>query len=85
MRFAARETLAKGIKLGLLAALMVILRYPGEISTQSGTRWLWWTLAMIPFLIIVYNLVVGLSKSIDAQPASGRGIVSISRWVTLLS
>ena len=85
MRLSREETIAKGTKLGLLAALMVILGYPGEISTDAGTRWMWWTLAMVPFLIIVYDLFIGLKKSIDSQPASARGLVSTARWLTVLS
>lgn len=85
MRLSPAETMAKGTKLGLLAALMVILGYPGEISGDGGTRWLWWSLAMIPFLIIVYDLFFGLKKSIDSQPASARGLISTARWVTVIS
>jgi bacteriorhodopsin len=85
MRLSQAETVAKSTKLGLLAALMVVLGYPGEISGVPGTRWLWWSLAMIPFLIIVYDLFVGLKKSIASQPASARGLVSAARWVTVLS
>lgn len=48
-------------KLGLAAALMVGLGYPGEISAVQGTRWTFWALAMIPFLYIVYTLLVGLA------------------------
>ena len=85
MRLSAAETMSKSIKLGSLAAIMVLLGYPGEVSGDSGTRWMWWALAMIPFLIIVYDLFVGLKKSIDAQPASARGLVSMARWVTVIS
>lgn len=85
MRLSPAETMAKGTKLGLLAAIMVILGYPGEISGDAGTRWLWWSLAMIPFLIIVYDLFFGLKKSIDSQPASARGLISTARWVTVIS
>ncbi|MBC7455524.1 MAG: bacteriorhodopsin [Massilia sp.] len=83
MRLSAAETVAKGTKLGLLAALMVVLGYPGEISALPGTRWLWWALAMVPFLIIVFDLFVGLKKSIASQPASVRGLVSAARWLTV--
>jgi len=40
---------------------------------------------MIPFLIIVSDLFVGLKASIEAQPASARGLVNVARWVTILS
>jgi len=85
MRLSAEETLSKCLKLGSLAALMVVLGYPGEISNDAGTRWVWWALAMIPFLIIVYDLFFSLKQSIAAQPASARGLVSLARWVTVLS
>lgn len=85
MRLSPAETMAKSTKLGLLAALMVILGYPGEISGLPGTRWLWWSLAMIPFLIIVYDLFIGLKKSIMTQPESARGLVSTARWLTIVS
>ncbi len=85
MRLSASETTAKAIKLGVLAALMVILGYPGEVSSNSGTRWLWWALAMIPFLLIIYDLFVGLRESIATQPAAARGMVSAARWLTVIS
>lgn len=85
MRLSPAETVSKGTKLGVLAALMVVLGYPGEISTVPGTRWLWWGLAMIPFLIIVYDLFVGLKRSIDSQPESARGLISTARWLTVVS
>lgn len=85
MRLSRGETMAKATKLGMLAALMVILGYPGEVAGDSGTRWLWWSLAMVPFLIIVYDLFFGLKQSIDAQPAQVRGMVSLARWTTVVS
>ncbi len=85
MRLSASETLSKSIKLGSLAAIMVVLGYPGEISAVSSTRWIWWGLAMIPFVIIVYDLFVGLKASIAFQPPSVRGLVSAARWLTVIS
>lgn len=85
MRLPAGETMAKATKLGLLAALMVILGYPGEVSADSGTRWLWWSLAMVPFLMIVYHLFFGLKHSIEAQPPQVRGLVNLARWTTVIS
>ncbi|MEM7053121.1 MAG: bacteriorhodopsin, partial [Pseudomonadota bacterium] len=68
-----------------LAALMIVLGYPGEISSDAGTRWLWWSLSMIPFLIILYQLFVGLSDAIARQPANARGLVSTARYVVIVS
>jgi bacteriorhodopsin len=85
MRLPRDETVAKATKLGFLAALMVALGYPGEVSADAGTRWLWWGLSMIPFVIIVYDLFVGLKKSVDSQPADARGLVNFARTITVLS
>ncbi|PWG65482.1 bacteriorhodopsin-like [Sediminicurvatus halobius] len=85
MGLSSAETRAKATRLGLLAAIMVILGYPGEISQDAGTRWLWWFLAMIPFVWIVYELFVGLRQAIDNQPAEVRGLVSAARWITVVS
>lgn len=85
MRLSGAETRAKATKLGLLAALMVVLGYPGEISSDPSTRWLWWSLAMVPFAIIVYDLFVGLKTSIASQPPQARGLVSAARWLVVLS
>ena len=85
MRLSAAETMAKATKLGLLAALMVVLGYPGEISSDPTTRWIWWSLAMVPFAVIVYDLFIGLKKSIASQPIEARGLVSAARSLTVVS
>merc|ERR1719453_1198723 len=48
MRLDAAETRSKCTSLGLSAAAMIILGYPGEISDSMSTRWMFWVLAMIP-------------------------------------
>ncbi len=85
MRLSRAETTSKAVRLGILAALMVALGYPGEVSSEAGTRWLWWGLGMLPFLWIVYELFVGLRDSIEAQPESARGLVNGARWLTVAS
>jgi len=85
MQLSPEETYKQCAKLGSLAAIMVILGYPGEISDDHGVRWLFWAMAMVPFLIIVYTLFVGLKDSVDAQPREARGLVSAARYVTVIS
>ena len=85
MRLSREETISKGSNLATLAAVMVLLGYPGEISSDPSTRWQWWALSMIPFIMIVFKLVVGLSKSINSQPESVRELVSNARWITLVT
>jgi len=85
MKLSAQETTAKSLRLGGLAALMVALGYPGEIAGSLGSRWIFWALAMIPFLIIVSDLFFGLRSSIEKQPTEVRGMVNAARWITVLS
>ncbi len=85
MRLPRNETITRSLRLGGLAALMIVLGYPGEIAEQNATRWLWWGLAMIPFAWIVYELFVGLRNAIDRQPEDAKGLVSTARWVTVVS
>ena len=73
------------VNVGSAAALMIVLGYPGEISENMSTRWLFWVLAMIPFCYICYELFVGLKDAVDKQPASARGLVSSARYVTIIS
>jgi len=79
------ETRKLCVKLGSLAALMVILGYPGEVSDSHSVRWIFWTLAMVPFILIVYTLFVGLRGSVACQPEECRGLVSCARYVTVIS
>jgi len=61
MGLPAAETRSLSWKLGVASALMIILGYPGEISDVPWVRWLFWGLAMLPFLFVVYTLVIGLA------------------------
>lgn len=85
MRLPGNEGTKKTVRLAFLAAAMVLLGYPGEISNEPSTRWLWWTLSMLPFLIIQFELFVGLKGSIEAQPENVRGLVSSARYITVVT
>ena len=88
MRLSKEETFSIGTKLTIAAILMVILGYPGEglvDVSQLGDRWMYWLLAMIPFLYILYSLVVGLENSITKQPKNVQGLVSNARWLLIIS
>ena len=85
MKLPGNEGTKKASKLAVLAAAMVVLGYPGEISTVSSTRLLWWGLSMIPFLVIQYELFVGLKAAIGLQPENARGLVSAARYITVVT
>jgi len=50
-------------QLGIASTIMVAVGYPGEISADQNTRWIFWGIAMVFFLFVVYNLLVGLAKA----------------------
>jgi len=56
-------------KLGVASAIMVAVGYPGESSADPKARWVCWALAMIPFLHVVYNLMVALAKAAGEDEA----------------
>jgi len=89
MKLDAEETASKSMTLGASAALMIILGYPGEQITDSsalGGRWFWWTCAMIPFVYIVYTLLIGLSAA-TASETDPRisGLIKKAQLATVIS
>ena len=71
-RAAAKPLLTK---LVIASGLMIALGYPGEITTDTGTRLLWGTLSTIPFIYLLYVLFVELSKSMERQPIEVRSTI----------
>jgi len=51
------------------SAAMIVLGYPGEVTSEMGPKMVWGALSTIPFLYILYILFVELTKSLDKQPA----------------
>jgi len=89
MDLSEEETSEKSWKLGSAAALMIIVGYPGELileADQLKTRWVYWALAMIPFIYIVYTLVVGLANATNQEPdTSIRKSIRTAQYMTVLS
>ena len=83
MRLSKKETVSRSVKLGGLAALMVILGYPGENATDGTARTLFWVLSMIPFYLIVKDLYFGLKDSVDKQPEQARDLITAARYLVI--
>ena len=81
----ARQARLRAVVLGVQAAEMILLGYPGQISNVAATRWLWWGAAMVPFAIIVYQLYVGLADAVQSQPTEARKLVVWARFITLVT
>ena len=66
IRLTREETFSLGAKLTVAAVIMVLLGYSGEglvDADQLHERWIYWLLAMFPFLFILYNLIIKLKQS----------------------
>ncbi len=50
------------------SALMIGLGYPGEVSSSTGTKWLFWILAMVPFAYILF-VMAGELKAAGSREA----------------
>jgi bacteriorhodopsin len=72
-------------RLVVAAILMIGLGYPGEIASDSTTRWIFWGASMIPFLYLLFVLFTELTKSLATQPEAVRGLVSAARVVLLVT
>ena len=86
MRLTQAETVSRSVSLGLAAALMIVLGYPGEVSGGiDNTRLIWGALSMVPFIYIVYTLYLALGDAIKRQPDHVKGLVVLARNVTVFS
>lgn len=55
-------------KLAIAAFLMIILGYPGELSSDTTTRAIWGTLSSVPFVYILWVLWSKLGSALSSQP-----------------
>lgn len=66
-------------------ALMIALGYPGETSTDNGTKWLWWILAMIPFVYILWVLVGELRAAKSRESGAVSSAINRATMVLLIT
>merc|ERR1712199_133390 len=85
MKLSEEETFNKCCTLGVSSGLMILNGYPGEVSGDPSTRWVFWFLSMLPFCYIVYTLFVGLKASQEAQPEECKDQVKWACWATVIS
>ena len=86
IRLTREETFSLGTKLTIAAIIMVLLGYSGEglvDADQLQERWIYWSLAMFPFLFILYNLIIKLKNPISKQPKNVQSLVSNARWLLI--
>lgn len=69
------------IRLAVAAVLMIALGYPGEISTSDSTKWIFWALAMIPF---IYILAIVYREITAAAQRESAGVAKALRLALIL-
>jgi len=88
MKLPAKEMTSMATKLGAAAALMIVLGYPGELIIEGdlSARLFWWTAAMIPFLYVVYTLLVGLKGATESESdPEVKSLLYKACWATVIS
>lgn len=89
MNLSEEQASAKCWSLGVSSALMIIIGYPGELYLTPetvGKRFTYWVAAMIPFLYIVFELIVGMSAATNSEKDSKvRNAIRGAQWYTVLS
>ena len=77
----------KGLMLKLVPAtvLMIALGYPGEVSSDNGTKWLFWVLAMIPFVYILWVLYGQLQEASSRESGAVAGAIKNATVVLLVT
>ena len=66
-------------------ALMIALGYPGEVSSDEGTKWIWWVLAMIPFVYILWVLYGQLQEASKRESAPVASAIKKATLVLLVT
>jgi bacteriorhodopsin len=88
MKLSDEKTTSYATSLGVASGLMIVLGYPGELIIEGdlSKRWMWWALAMVPFLYVVQTLLVGLSTAIasESDPVVASKL-SMVCWATVIS
>merc|ERR1712139_82613 len=88
MKLPDAEIKSKSVALGVASGLMIAIGYPGELIVEGnlGGRWLYWALAICPFLYVVYELLVGMAAATNSEtdPAV-KGMIQRAQYWTVVS
>jgi len=88
MKLSSEEASKKCLTLGVCAALMIVLGYPGELIVDGKLteRWKFWGASMLPFCYIVLQLLVGLNEATSKETNDQvKALIFRARWVTVVS
>jgi len=88
MKMSPEEASSNCKQLGAAAMLMIMFGYPGEsiLEGDLSGRWHYWAAAMVPFVFIVYKLLIGLQDATSREEDSAvQSLIFKSQVVTVVS
>lgn len=65
--------------------LMIGLGYPGEVADSNSTKWIFWVLAMIPFVYILYTLYGQLQAAAARETPAVSAAIKNATMVLLIT
>jgi bacteriorhodopsin len=88
MKLSDEETKKKATTLGVASGLMICNGYPGELIVEGNlsVRWFFWAFSLCPFTYVVYELLVGMSASTNAESDPVvKSLIQRSQYWTVIS
>jgi bacteriorhodopsin len=88
MKMSPDETSKQCKQLGVASAAMICFGYPGELIVEGNlqARWQYWAMAMVPFLFVVYTLLVGLADATNREDdPEVKGLIKRAQMWTVVS
>jgi bacteriorhodopsin len=88
MKLSEEETKKKATYLGVASGLMICNGYPGELIVEGdlSVRWFFWVFSLCPFTYVVYELLVGMASSTNAESDPVvKGLIQRSQYWTVVS
>jgi bacteriorhodopsin len=81
LNFSKKYTRSLSVRLVAATVAMIVLGYPGEISSNMNIRILWFFLSFLPFLYILYILWAELSLTEQDQPVRVVRLVRAAKYL----
>lgn len=72
-------------KLVIASILMIAFGYPGEITDNTAMKFVWWGLAMVPFLYIYAALFSKMRPVIEANKGEVGDLLTLARNVLVVT
>jgi len=88
MKLPPNQMASTSTTLGIASGLMIIIGYPGELIVEGdlSLRLKYWYAAMVPFLYVVYTLLIGLRAATESEEdPEVKKLLYMACWATVIS